>query len=103
MPDRSRIRQVSLWMGVLLSFVLAGPVWAVTLTAVPSTVAPGGMVTVQVAGGPGDPRDCLTDYPAGVPHLPANRSDKPSSAIIARTDPNEQESVVLCDVTIMAE
>jgi uncharacterized RmlC-like cupin family protein len=33
--------------------------------------------------------------PAGVPHLPANLSDKPSSAIIARTDPNEQESVVL--------
>ena len=33
--------------------------------------------------------------PAGVPHLPANRSDKPASAIIARTDPNEQESVVL--------
>ena len=33
--------------------------------------------------------------PAGVPHLPVNRSDKPASAIIARTDPNEQESVVL--------
>jgi uncharacterized RmlC-like cupin family protein len=33
--------------------------------------------------------------PAGVPHLPANLSDKPSSAVIARTDPNEQESVVL--------
>jgi uncharacterized RmlC-like cupin family protein len=33
--------------------------------------------------------------PAGVPHLPANRSDKPASAVIARTDPNEQESVVL--------
>jgi len=33
--------------------------------------------------------------PAGVPHLPANLSDKPSTAIIARTDPNEQESVVL--------
>jgi uncharacterized RmlC-like cupin family protein len=33
--------------------------------------------------------------PAGVPHLPANLSDKPASAIIARTDPNEQESVVL--------
>ena len=33
--------------------------------------------------------------PAGMPHLPANRSDRPSSAIIARTDPNEQESVVL--------
>jgi uncharacterized RmlC-like cupin family protein len=33
--------------------------------------------------------------PAGVPHVPANRSDKPASAVIARTDPNEQESVVL--------
>jgi len=33
--------------------------------------------------------------PAGVPHLPANRSGEPSSAVIARTDPNEQESVVL--------
>lgn len=33
--------------------------------------------------------------PAGVPHLPANLSDKPCSAVIARTDPNEQESVVL--------
>lgn len=33
--------------------------------------------------------------PAGVPHLPANLSDKPAIAIIARTDPNEQESVVL--------
>src|SRR5262245_38987675 len=33
--------------------------------------------------------------PAGVPHLPANLSDKPASAVIARTDPNEQESVVL--------
>lgn len=33
--------------------------------------------------------------PAGVPHLPANLSSEPASAIIARTDPNEQESVVL--------
>jgi uncharacterized RmlC-like cupin family protein len=33
--------------------------------------------------------------PAGVPHLPANVSDKPCVAVIARTDPNEQESVVL--------
>ncbi len=33
--------------------------------------------------------------PAGVPHLPANLSDHPASAVIARTDPNEQESVVL--------
>ena len=33
--------------------------------------------------------------PAGVPHLPANLSNQPASAVIARTDPNEQESVVL--------
>lgn len=34
--------------------------------------------------------------PAGVPHLPANRSQtEPCIGIIARTDPNEQESVVL--------
>ena len=34
--------------------------------------------------------------PAGVPHLPANASeDEPCVAILARTDPNEQESVVL--------
>ena len=33
--------------------------------------------------------------PAGMPHLPANLSDAPCVAVIARTDPNEQESVVL--------
>jgi uncharacterized RmlC-like cupin family protein len=34
--------------------------------------------------------------PAGVPHLPANASDRePCVAVLARTDPNEQESVVL--------
>ena len=34
--------------------------------------------------------------PAGVPHLPMNRSRTEScTAVIARTDPNEQESVVL--------
>ena len=33
--------------------------------------------------------------PAGVPHLPVNLSNAPVSAVIARTDPNEQESVVL--------
>jgi uncharacterized RmlC-like cupin family protein len=33
--------------------------------------------------------------PAGMPHLPVNLSSKPISAVIARTDPNEQESVVL--------
>ena len=34
--------------------------------------------------------------PAGMPHQPANRSQtEPLVAIIARTDPNEQESVVI--------
>ena len=34
--------------------------------------------------------------PAGVPHLPYNLSEtEPCVAVIARTDPNEQESVVL--------
>ncbi len=34
--------------------------------------------------------------PANVPHLPYNMSDtEPATAIVARTDPNEQESVVL--------
>lgn len=42
--------------------------------------------------GPGD----MIYIPAGVPHLPANSSDtEPCSAVLARTDPNEQESVVL--------
>jgi uncharacterized RmlC-like cupin family protein len=34
--------------------------------------------------------------PASVPHLPINASEtEPATAVIARTDPNEQESVVL--------
>jgi uncharacterized RmlC-like cupin family protein len=33
--------------------------------------------------------------PAGMPHLPMNRTDEPVTAVLARTDPNEQESVVL--------
>ncbi len=34
--------------------------------------------------------------PAGIPHLPANASQtEPCTAVLARTDPNEQESVVL--------
>jgi uncharacterized RmlC-like cupin family protein len=33
--------------------------------------------------------------PAGVPHLPYNASQYEAVAILARTDPNEQESVVL--------
>ena len=35
--------------------------------------------------------------PPGVPHLPVNRSStQEARAVIARTDPNEQESVVSC-------
>jgi uncharacterized RmlC-like cupin family protein len=42
--------------------------------------------------GPGD----HIYIPAGVPHLPANRSaTEPCEAIVGRTDPSEQESVVL--------
>jgi uncharacterized RmlC-like cupin family protein len=33
--------------------------------------------------------------PAGVPHLPINTGPEPATAVLARTDPNEQESVVL--------
>jgi uncharacterized RmlC-like cupin family protein len=33
--------------------------------------------------------------PAGVPHLPFNASQEEAVAVLARTDPNEQESVVL--------
>lgn len=42
--------------------------------------------------GPGD----LLYIPAGVPHLPMNPSETEECvAVLARTDPNEQESVVL--------
>lgn len=41
--------------------------------------------------GPGD----LVYIPAGMPHLPVNPGAEPAQALIARTDPNEQESVVL--------
>ena len=34
--------------------------------------------------------------PANMPHLPYNRSQTaPATAVVARTDPNEQESVVM--------
>ncbi len=33
--------------------------------------------------------------PAGVPHQPYNPTEERAAAVIARTDPNEQESVVL--------
>ena len=35
--------------------------------------------------------------PAGMPHQPSNAGDAPCRAVIARTDPDEQESVVLLD------
>jgi uncharacterized RmlC-like cupin family protein len=37
----------------------------------------------------------LVYIPAGLPHLPVNLSGRPVSAVITRTDPSEQESVVL--------
>lgn len=37
----------------------------------------------------------LLYIPAGMPHLPFNPGPEPAVAVIARTDPNEQESVVL--------
>ena len=38
----------------------------------------------------------LLYIPAGMPHLPANCSPtEPCTAVVARTDPNEQESVVI--------
>jgi uncharacterized RmlC-like cupin family protein len=36
--------------------------------------------------------------PAGIPHLPVNRSASPLRAVVARTDPAEQESVVVLDL-----
>ncbi|TIW43276.1 MAG: cupin domain-containing protein [Mesorhizobium sp.] len=51
----------------------------------------GGRLEQQIVVKAGD----LFYIPAGVPHLPANLSDSSASAVIARTDPNEQESVVL--------
>jgi uncharacterized RmlC-like cupin family protein len=41
--------------------------------------------------GPGD----FVYIPAGVPHLPINRGPEPMVCVLARTDPNEQESVIL--------
>jgi uncharacterized RmlC-like cupin family protein len=35
--------------------------------------------------------------PAGVPHQPFNPTDRMARAIVARTDPNEQESVVVIE------
>lgn len=45
----------------------------------------------RMEAGPGD----LIYIPADTPHLPFNPGPGPCTAVIARTDPNEQESVVL--------
>ncbi len=45
----------------------------------------------HLAVGPGE----YLYIPAGVPHLPYNPGPDEAVAILARTDPNEQESVVL--------
>ena len=37
----------------------------------------------------------LLYIPADMPHLPFNPGPGPATAVISRTDPNEQESVVL--------
>jgi len=37
----------------------------------------------------------LIYIPADMPHLPVNLGRQPATAVIARTDPNEQESVTL--------
>ena len=36
--------------------------------------------------------------PPGIPHLPVNRSDVMTIAVVARTDPHEQESVVVMEL-----
>jgi uncharacterized RmlC-like cupin family protein len=52
----------------------------------------GEMLDEHVTVGTGD----FFYIPAGIPHLPYNPSETtPCVAVIARTDPNEQESVVL--------
>jgi uncharacterized RmlC-like cupin family protein len=45
----------------------------------------------RMVSGPGE----MVYIPAGVPHLPLNEGTEPVLAVIARTDPHEQESVVL--------
>lgn len=59
---------------------------------------------VEVWYGPGlaNRTDLMTgDFlyiPPGTPHLPVNRGEPTALAVIARTDPAEQESVVLLDL-----
>ena len=46
----------------------------------------------HIVAGAGD----FVYIPAGMPHLPCNLSQQEAAvAVVARTDPNEQESVVL--------
>jgi uncharacterized RmlC-like cupin family protein len=41
------------------------------------------------------PEGSFLYIPAGVPHLPYNKSEYIAQVIIARSDPNEQESVIM--------
>jgi len=52
----------------------------------------GGGLEHKMKVGPGD----FIFIPPGVPHLPYNPGAAVAKAVVARTDPNEQESVVLC-------
>jgi uncharacterized RmlC-like cupin family protein len=45
----------------------------------------------KIVAGPGD----FVYIPAGIAHASANYGDAPVTAVVARTDPNAQESVVL--------
>jgi uncharacterized RmlC-like cupin family protein len=38
----------------------------------------------------------MVTVPASIPHLPRSQGPDPVTAAIARTDPHEQDSVVLC-------
>lgn len=41
------------------------------------------------------PQGSFLYIPAGMPHLPFNKSESTATLVIARTDPSEQESVTL--------
>jgi uncharacterized RmlC-like cupin family protein len=56
------------------------------------TIPPGGKARAHRHDG----HETAISIPAGMPHLPHNTSEsEPAVALIARTDPSEQESVVL--------
>jgi len=56
------------------------------------TIPPGGRANADLHWA----HETAISIPAGVPHLPYNPRAEPVVAVLARTDPNEQESVLLC-------